>query len=91
MKRVLTDYLNKDIGINCIAAFHIESAKLVDLTDEYFTIVDHREGYKHHFSYRSIVQIVEHPDGVEIGGMFTHKDKFPIVVKVGHLLEYAPG
>ena len=90
MKQILENYLNKEIGINCIAPFHIESAKLVALNDDYFSVIDHRNDYLHHYSYRSIVKIIEFSSGVEVGGMFTHKEKYPIVVKVGHLMEYVP-
>jgi hypothetical protein len=90
MRKVLEKYLDKEIGINCVKAFYIESAKLVDLNDEYFSIIDHRNGYTHHYSYRSVVQIIEHPSGIEVGGMFTHKVNYSVVVKVGHLLEYVP-
>ena len=90
MRQVLEKYIGKEIGINCVKAFHIESAKLVELADEYFSIIDHRNGYTHHYSYRSVVQIIEHPSGVEVGGMFTHKVKHLVVVKVGHLIEYVP-
>ena len=90
MKTVLQKYLNKDIGINFEKPFRIESAKLVALSDDYFSILDHRKGYTHYFRYESIVQIVEHQQGIDLGGFFTHKEHHLVVVKVGHLVEYIP-
>ena len=90
MKKVLEKYLNKEIGINHEKPFRFESAKLVELDEDYFSVIDHRKGYTHYFSYQSIVQIVEHQTGIDVGGLFTHKEHHLVVVKVGHLLEFAP-
>jgi hypothetical protein len=90
MRAVLTKYLNKTIGINPENPFRIESAQLTHLGDDYFSILDSKKGYTHHFSYSSIVQIIENPDGIDVGGFFTHKEIFDIVVKVGHLYKYVP-
>ncbi len=91
MKNVLIGHLNQEIGINIDRPFKIEPALLLKVEDDYFTIQDHRNKYIHHFSYHSIVQIIENKEGVEVGGMFSHKDRYPIVIKVSHLVEYIPG
>lgn len=90
MKSILAKYLNQEIGINYERPFNIESATLIATQDEYFSIVDEKKEYTHHFSYNGIVQILEHPEGIDVGGMFTHKKHFNVVVKVGHLFEYVP-
>lgn len=90
MKNVLEKYLYKDIGINYEKPFRIDDAKLVELTDNYFSVVDHNKGYTHYFSHSSIVQIIEHQRGIDVGGLFTHKKHHLVVVKVGHLIEYIP-
>jgi len=90
MKKILQAYLGKTIGINFERAFKIEAAELSAVEDSYFSIVDGNKGYTHSFPYYGIVQIIENPSGIEIGGLFTHKEKFPVVVKVGHLVEYLP-
>jgi len=90
MKSILQQYENMEIGINFEKPFRIEAAKLIQVADDYFSILDLQKGYTHHFSYRSIVQIIEHDNGVEVGGFFTHKDNHKIVVKVGHIIEYIP-
>ncbi len=71
--------------------FKIESALLTQVEDDYFTIKDHKNNYIHHFTYNSIVQVIENQEGVETGGLFSHKERFPIVIKVSHLVEYIPG
>ena len=90
MKDILIKYLNKEIGINFNRPFKIESAKLVAVDEAHFSIVDHTNEYTHHFSYMSIVQIIENADGVDISKLFTHKKHFEVVIKVGHILEYVP-
>lgn len=90
MKMLLEKYLDQDIGINFEKPFRIESAKLVALYDNYFSIIDYSKGYTHHFRYQSIVQVIEHPQGIDVGGLFTHKAHHNVVIKVGHLIEYIP-
>ena len=90
MKDVLERYLNQEIGINYEKPFKIESAILTGVGSDWFSIVDEQKGYTHHFSFISIVQIIENDGGVDVGGVFTHKKHFSVVVKVGHLFEYVP-
>ena len=90
MRKVLQEHIDKTIGINCEKPFKVESAKLIYVGDDYFSIVDSKKGYTHHFTYFSIVQITEGPTGIDVGGLFSHKDSFSIVVKVGHILQYVP-
>lgn len=90
MKDILLPYLGKTVGINYERAFKIEAAKLTAVTDTYFSIVDSEKSYTHSFPYYGVVQVIENPDGIEIGGLFSHKENFPVVIKVGHLVEYLP-
>ncbi len=90
MRDILVKYLDKEIGINYEKPFKIESAKLVAVDEKHFSIVDHTKEYTHHFSYMSIVQIIENVEGVDISGLFTHKKHYEVVVKVGHIFEYIP-
>ena len=90
MKTVLAKYVGKEIGINHEKPFRIESAKLLEATDDYFSIMDQDKGYTHYFSYASVVQVIEHQQGIDVGGLFTHKEHHLVVVKVGHLIEYIP-
>lgn len=88
MKNILKPYLNKTIGINYQDPFHIEACILIALEDEYFSIRSNEKLYMHYFSWSSVVQIIHNEDGIEVGGLFTHKEIFSIVVKVGHILKY---
>jgi len=90
MKEILLPYLNQKIGINFERAFKIEPAELIHVTETFFSIRDTRNGDVHYFSWHAVVQIIENPAGIEIGGLFTHKETFTITVKVGHLTEYVP-
>lgn len=90
MKTVLETYLNQEVGINYEKPFKIDAAKLVRIEEDHFSIVDDDKGYTHHFAFSSIVQVIENADGVDVGGVFSHKQHFPVVIKVGHILEYVP-
>jgi hypothetical protein len=90
MKTLLQPYLNSDIGINIERPLHIEAARLVAVQNEFFTVIDSQRGYTHHFSYCSILQIIEHEGGIEVGGLFEHKQQFPLVIKISHLPEFTP-
>jgi len=89
MKRVLAKYLNKEVGINIEKAFRFESAQIVAVEDNYFSVVDEIQSYTHHFSYHSIVQIIENDGGIDVGGFLSHKH-FNVIIKVGHIIEFVP-
>ena len=91
MKQVLQNHIGNIIGLNYEKPFKIEAVKLVNCAEDYFTIVDTHKGYTHHFSYTSVIQVIENKGGIDVGGLFTHKEHFDVVVKVGHLLQYVPG
>lgn len=91
MKRILEKYLGEEIGINYDKPFKIDDVTLVGVEADYFSITDHDKGYTHHFTYQSIVQIIEHEGGVDVGGLFTHHKHHTVVLKVGHVMEYIPG
>lgn len=90
MKRILDNYLGQEIGINIERPLRIDSVTLEAVTDTYFSVVDENKGYLHHFSYNSILQIIEHPEGIDVGGLFEHKKHFNLVIKVGHIPEFTP-
>ncbi len=89
MKTLLQPWINSEIGINLERALHIEGATLSSVQNEYFSVSDAR-GYTHHFPYSSILQIIEHEGGIEVGGLFQHKKLFPLVIKITHLPEFTP-
>ncbi len=90
MKSILEKYLNKEVGINIENAFRFESARVTAVEDNYFSVVDKKQSYTHHFSYNCVVQIIENDTGVDIGGFLSHKH-FNVVIKVGHIMEFVPG
>ena len=90
MRRILDNYLEQEIGINIERPLRIDSAILKGVTESYFSVVDEHKGYTHHFSYNSIIQVIEHPDGIDVGGLFEHKKHFNLVIKISHIQEYAP-
>ena len=90
MKKILQNYLDQEIGINVERPLRIDAAVLIAVDDAFFSIRDSYKGYIHHFSYNSIIQIIEHPDGIDVGGLFEHKQHFNLVVKIGHIQEYTP-
>jgi hypothetical protein len=90
MKDILQHYVGKEIGINIERPLRIDSVTLKSVNDGHFSVVDENKGYTHHFSYHSIIQIIEHPDGIDVGGMFEHKKHYSLVIKVGHIPEFTP-
>lgn len=90
MKKILDNYLNQEIGINIERPLRIDSATLKSVNNDYFSVVDENKGYTHHFFYHSIIQIIEHPDGIDVGGLFEHKKHYSLVIKVAHMPEITP-
>ena len=90
MKNILEKFLSREIGINIERPLRIDSATLTSVSDDHFSVIDENKGYTHHFSYNSIIQIIEHQDGIDVGGLFEHKKHFNLVIKVGHIPEFTP-
>jgi len=90
LKKIFEKYLNKQVGINIDKAFHIQSAQLVDIENDFFTVTLEENDDLHHFKYSSIVHVIENPKGVVIKKIFSHNKAYPIVIKIGHLFEYVP-
>lgn len=90
MKIILEKYLNEEIGINIENAFRFESAQVIAAEENYFSVVDEKQSYTHHYSYGCIVQIIENEGGIDVGGLLSQKH-YNAIVKVGHILEFGPG
>ena len=90
MRVILEKFLNQEIGINIERPLRIDSVTLTSVDDGFFSVVDENKGYTHHFSYSSIIQIIEHLNGIDVGGLFEHKKHFNLVIKVGHIPEFTP-
>ncbi len=90
MKQILQKHVNSKIGINLESPFKIEPATLTAAEDNYFSIRCDKDNYTHYFSYAGIVQIIENTDGVEIKHLFSQNEKYSLIIKVGHIMEYIP-
>ncbi len=90
MKSILEKYQSAEVGINLSKAFNLEKATLTSVHEEYFSIMGRQGSCLHHFPYSAIVQLIENPDGVQVGGFLQHKECYALVIKVGHLVEYVP-
>jgi hypothetical protein len=90
VKSILAKYLNREVGINIENAFRFEPAIVSAVEDDYFSVVDEKQSYTHHFSFNCIVQIIESEEGVDVGGFMSHKH-FNVTIKVGHVTQFGPG
>lgn len=90
MKNILEKFLNQEIGINLERPLRIDSATLISVDDGWISVADNDRGYTHHFPFHSIIQIIEHPNGIEVGGLFEHKKHFNLVIKIAHVPEFTP-
>ena len=90
MKALFDRYLNQPVGLNYRTAYHIDEATLTVAADTYFAAVGARDGVTHYYPYSAVIHVMEKADGVEVGGLFQHKHKWPLVVKVGHVVDVGP-
>ena len=65
-------------------------ATLTQAADTYFSAIGARDGVTHHYPYSSVIHVMEKEGGVEVGGLFTHKHAWTLVVKVGHVVDVGP-
>lgn len=90
MRDLLNHYVGSEIGLNLLKPTHIEAVKLEAIHESYFTVVRAKDGNAYHFPYLNIVKIIENPQGVTVGGFFTQKKTYPLVVKTGHVVDFIP-
>lgn len=90
MKILIEKQLGNVIGINIARAHRIDAARLVAAEDDYFSVETDENQNRYHIPYANIVKIVENPDGVSVSGLFVSHKSYPFVIKVGHVVEYAP-
>ena len=90
MRTILEKHLQQEVGINIERPLRIDSATLTSVDDNTFSVVDENKGYTHYFPYHAIIQVIEHPDGIDVGGFFEHKKHFSVVIKVAHIPEVSP-
>ncbi len=90
MKALFDRYVGKQIGLNYHSAFHIDAATVVESSDTWFSAVGEKDGVTHYYPYSSVIHAMEKAEGVLVGGLFKHKQAWPLVVKVGHVVDVGP-
>ena len=90
MKELLKKHLNSEIGMNITRPLQVDPVVLMAVHEDYFTVIGEKDGNTYHLPFLNIVKIIENPNGVTVGGLFRQKKTFPIVVKIGHLVDYMP-
>jgi hypothetical protein len=90
MHKLLSQHLNRRVGINYLRPHHIDAAMVVAVEDDWFTIRGEEDGTLHHYPYGNIIQVAEKEGGIDVGGMFTQTQHFDIIIKVGHLVDVVP-
>lgn len=90
MYDILSRHLNDEIGVNITKPLHIESVTLTSVQQDYFTVSRAKDGNTYHLPFLNIVKLIENPEGVNVGGLFQQKKTYPLVVKIGHLIDYVP-
>jgi len=90
MRDLLQSFVKHRIGINYLRPHHIDPAVLVAIHDDYFTVRGEDDQALHHYPYSNIIQVAQKEGGIEIGGPFTHKQRFEVVIKIGRLVDVVP-
>jgi hypothetical protein len=90
VKALFDRYMRKTIGLNHQSAFHIDPATVTEVGDAYFGALGEKDQVTHYYPYSAVIHVMEKPEGVVVGGLFQHKQKFALVVKVGHVVDVGP-
>ena len=90
MKALFDRYLQKTIGLNYQSAFHIDPATITEVGEAYFGALGEKDQVTHYYPWSAVIHVMEKPEGVVVGGLFQHKQKFALVVKVGHVVDMGP-
>jgi hypothetical protein len=90
VKELLVQFMDREVGINYLRPHHIDPATIIAVADRYFSIQGKWDDSLHHYPYSNIIQIAEKEGGIEIGGPFTHKHRYDVVIKIGHLVDVVP-
>jgi len=91
MHEILRKYVGQQIGINLQKPFHIDTANVIAVYENYFTLTLEKHDDQYHLPILNIVRVIENPNGVTVGGLFRQKKTYPLIVKIGHIVEYVSG
>jgi hypothetical protein len=89
MKEILSKYVGHVIAINYKDPTKTEDAQLVDVGNDYFTIIDIKTKLVYHFPFRVILGIVTSEHGISTGS-FSQK-QYPAAIHIDHLIVYSGG
>ncbi|MDR0911196.1 MAG: hypothetical protein LBM96_01175 [Methanobrevibacter sp.] len=87
MKELLEKYEGITIGINCFDPIETDLLELFTVKSNYFGVMNRSTGYKSYFPYNAILGIHEQ----KYFTTKTHYIKFPLLIKIDHLIVYKGG
>ena len=90
MKALFDRQLQRKIGLNYDTAYHVDEATPTLAANTCFAAVGERDGVTRYHPYSSVIHVMEKEGGVEVGGLFTHKHRWPFGVKVGRVMDAGP-
>ena len=90
MKELLSRFIDHEVGINYLRPHHIDPAIVIAASKGFFSVRGQSDQSVHHYPYNNIIQIAEKEGGIEIGGPFTHKHRYEVIIKIGHLVDVVP-
>ena len=82
---LLAKYVNQTIGVNCKEPKKYHPAKLIAVSDEFFSIFVADKSITVHYPYHQIVHVIEAKGGVSTPGFWSSKE-YPVVVEVMQLI-----
>jgi len=84
---LLAKYMNQTVGLNWKEPKKYHPAKLVGITDEYFSVFVADLAFTVHYPYHQIVHVIEAEGGISTGIIFTRE--FPVVIETMQLIVYS--
>ncbi|OYP36733.1 hypothetical protein [Rhodopirellula sp. MGV] len=90
LKELIGRQINQEVGINIHGAHRIDTAEILSAADEYFSVKMEQDNNVYHVPYTNIVKVIENPSGVVVSGFFKSHHSHPMVIKIGHVVEYVP-
>ena len=88
MQEILRPHIHSEIGMNIDKPLHIDTVRLTDVHDSYFTVTTEKNGNIHHLPFHNVSRIIEHEGGVQVGGLFQQKRSYPLIVKIRQIVDH---
>lgn len=88
IKTILEKYIGREVGANLERPMSIDTVTLTSVEEDYFSIKNEADGNECIVPYFNIVNLTENPDGVSVHGLFKSHKSHPLVIKIGHVIEY---